>query len=166
VTRHLSGPKNGSPADLAQRSREPPLSLTIEPNPVPADILLIERGLFAYEEARLGSPAHAQFAVLLRDDQGAIQGGLDGHVMWSRLFIKTLWLPESLRGRGLGSRLISEAEREAARRGCHGVWLTALGDRAMGFYLKRGYSVFGCLSNYVGGESLYSLSKDLPQYQP
>ncbi|MEI9984920.1 MAG: GNAT family N-acetyltransferase [Aliidongia sp.] len=92
------------------------LRLSIEPNPNATDVGIVERGLFLFEENRLGSPEHAHFAIFLRDDLGQIQGGVDGHVMWSRLFIKTLWVPETLRGQGLGTRLMHAAEQEAKQR--------------------------------------------------
>jgi ribosomal protein S18 acetylase RimI-like enzyme len=139
------------------------LRLSIEQNPNLGDVGLIERGLFAFEENRLGSPEHSHFAIFLRDDLGQVQGGVDGHIMWGRLFIKTLWIPESLRRRGLGTELMHEAEEEARRRRCRSLWLTALGDRALHFYTRLDYTIFGVLEDYVQGQSLYSLQKPVPQ---
>lgn len=135
------------------------LRVSTEPNPAQADVGIVERGLFLFEEARLGSPEHAHFAIFLRDDLGQIQGGVDGHVMWSRLFVKTLWIPETLRHQGLGTRLMHAAEAEAKQRGCRSIWLTALGDRALHFYTRLDYTIFGVLEDYVKGQSLYSLQK-------
>jgi ribosomal protein S18 acetylase RimI-like enzyme len=135
------------------------LRLSTEPNPNTADIGVVERGLFQFEENRLGSPEHAHFAIFLRDDLGQIQGGVDGHVMWHRLFVKTLWIPETLRHQGLGTRLMHAAEEEAKQRQCRSVWLTALGDRALRFYTRLDYTIFGVLDDYVKGQSLYSLQK-------
>jgi len=151
-------PLSPQPAPPPPQNR---LHVSVEEEPAAADIGVIERGLFAFEEARLGAPEHTQFAVLLRDHLGGVLGGLDGHVMWRRLFIKTFWLPDGLRGQGYGSQLLTEAESEAKLRGCSGIWLTALGDRAKNFYTMRGYQVFGRLPAYVEGQDLYSLAKDL-----
>lgn len=137
------------------------LRLSTEPNPNTADVGIVERGLFLFEENRLGSPEHAHFAIFLRDDLGQIQGGVDGHVMWHRLFVKTLWIPETLRHQGLGTRLMHAAEEEAKQRQCRSVWLTALGDRALRFYTRLDYTIFGVLDDYVKGQSLYSLQKPL-----
>ena len=137
------------------------LRLSIEPNPNTADVGIVERGLFLFEENRLGSPEHAHFAIFLRDDLGQIQGGVDGHVMWHRLFVKTLWIPETLRHQGLGTRVMHAAEEEAKQRQCRSVWLTALGDRALRFYTRLDYTIFGVLDDYVKGQSLYSLQKPL-----
>ena len=135
------------------------LRLSSEPNPNTTDVGIVERGLFQFEENRLGSPEHAHFAIFLRDDLGQIQGGVDGHVMWHRLFVKTLWIPETLRHQGLGTRLMHAAEEEAKQRQCRSVWLTALGDRALHFYTRLDYTIFGVLEDYVKGQSLYSLQK-------
>jgi len=135
--------------------------LSVESAPAQPEVSLLERGLFAFEEARLGSPEHQHFAVFLRDPAGSVQGGVDGHVMWRRLFIKTLWLPDVLRGRGWGTALMRAAEAEARLRGCRSVWLTALGDRARHFYLRLDYRVFGMIEDYVPGQSLYSMDKSL-----
>jgi ribosomal protein S18 acetylase RimI-like enzyme len=137
------------------------LRLSTEPNPNTADVGIVERGLFLFEENRLGSPEHAHFAIFLRDDLGQIQGGVDGHVMWHRLFVKTLWIPETLRHQGLGTRLMHAAEEEAKQRQCRSVWLTALGDRALRFYTRLDYTIFGVLDDYVKGQSLYSLQKPI-----
>ena len=133
----------------------------VEANPNLADVAVLERGLFAFEEARLGPPEHAHFAVFARDTEGRIEGGADGHVMWRRLFIKTLWIVEARRGRGLGRELMRSVEDEARQRGCRSIWLTALGEPAAGFYRRLDYVEIGVLVDYVGGQSLFTLHKVL-----
>jgi ribosomal protein S18 acetylase RimI-like enzyme len=142
------------------------LLVGVEANPNLADVAVLERGLFAFEEARLGPPEHAHFAVFARDPDGRIEGGADGHVMWRRLFIKTLWIAEGRRGRGLGRELMRTVEEEAVRRGCRSVWLTALGEPAAGFYRRLDYVEIGVLENYVGGQSLFTLHKVLENIGP
>jgi ribosomal protein S18 acetylase RimI-like enzyme len=155
----MTGARTGLPPDNFGGTA--PLRLSIEPNPSPGEIGIVERGLFVFEENRLGSPEHAHFAIFLRDELGQVQGGVDGHVMWHRLFIKTLWIPETLRCQGLGTRLMHAAEAEAQRRQCRSLWLTALGDRALHFYLRLDYVIFGVLEDYVKDQSLYSLQKKI-----
>lgn len=138
----------------------------VEANPNLADVAVLERGLFAFEEARLGPPEHAHFAVFARDTEGRIEGGADGHVMWRRLFIKTLWIAEARRGRGLGRELMLSVEDEARQRGCRSIWLTALGEPAAGFYRRLNYVEIGVLVDYVGGQSLFTLHKILDAAGP
>jgi predicted N-acetyltransferase YhbS len=61
------------------------------------------------------------------------------------LFIDRFILPESLRKRDLGSRLIKMAEEEGTRRGCTGAVLLTVHFQAPGFYLRQGYEVLGRL---------------------
>jgi GNAT superfamily N-acetyltransferase len=133
----------------------------VEANPNPADVATLERGLFSFEEARLGSPDHAHFAVFARDLAGQVEGGADGHIMWRRLFIKTLWIVEARRGRGLGRELMGMVEDEARQRGCRSIWLTALGEPAASFYRRLDYLQIGVLDDYVGGQSLFTMHKIL-----
>jgi ribosomal protein S18 acetylase RimI-like enzyme len=135
----------------------------VEIDPAPGDVLFIERGLFGFEEARLGNPIHTHFGIFVRDGDGRVQGGVDCHVMWRRVFVKTLWLPDRLRNQGHGTRLMTGVETEGRRLKCRSVWLTALGDRAYRFYYGIGYRKFGEHEDYVAGQTLYSLRKDLPE---
>jgi GNAT superfamily N-acetyltransferase len=141
-------------------SPSPELKFAVDPAPGQADVALLERGLFAFEEARLGDPEHTHFTVFVRDTADRIRGGADCHAMWRRLFLKTLWVAEDIRGRGIGTRLMDTIEGEAVKLGCRSVWLTALGDKACHFYLRLGYQTFGTHRDYVAGQALYSLRKD------
>lgn len=54
--------------------------------------------------------------------------------------VEWLAVSEPLRGRGLGSRLLSEIEREARLRGAERLWALA---RAPGFFMKIGFVMAG-----------------------
>ncbi len=84
-------------------------------------------------------------ALLLKDDGGGVVGGLWGKTVYDWLFVDYLIVPESMRGRDLGSKLLLAAEKIATDRGCVGSWLTTFSFQARGFYEKLGYSVFGQL---------------------
>jgi ribosomal protein S18 acetylase RimI-like enzyme len=75
--------------------------------------------------------------------------------------VEDLWLCNSLRGQGIGRRLVSMAEAEARSRGCSRVWLRTFGFQARGFYEKLGYGVVGVLEDYPPGNELYWMRKDL-----
>ena len=66
-----------------------------------------------------------------------------------------------IRGQGLGSKLMLQAENEAALRGCHSAWLDTHKFQARGFYEKLGYEIFGELSDYPTGYSRYFMKKAL-----
>jgi GNAT superfamily N-acetyltransferase len=86
-------------------------------------------------------------------------GGLWGWTSFAYLHIDLLYLPESLRGTGLGRSLIWQAEAEAVQRGCHGAWLDTFSFQARGFYERLGYTVFGSIEDYPPGEARFFLKK-------
>ncbi len=95
------------------------------------------------------------------DDRQVVVGGLLGHVKWRWLYVEKLWLPESLRGQGHGSRLLAEAEAFASARGCLGVHLDTFEHQALPFYRQHGYEVFGVHEGFPPGYCQYHLKKDL-----
>jgi len=90
-----------------------------------------------------------------------IVGGLWGSTMFSHLHVDLLFVPEAMRGRGIGRQLLTGAEAEAVRRGCLGAWLDTYSFQARGFYERVGYSVFGSIDNYPPGHSRIFLKKVL-----
>jgi GNAT superfamily N-acetyltransferase len=88
-------------------------------------------------------------------------GGLVGWTSFSYLHVNLLYLPDTLRGAGLGSQVMALAEEEAIRRGCHGAWLDTFSFQARGFYERLGYTVFGAIADFPPGHSRYFLKKDL-----
>lgn len=117
--------------------------------------------LVAHNDAAAGTTERKTVAIVIRDDEGAIIGGLWGTAAYRWLFIQYLALPPSARGRGHGRALMLAAEREARRLGCIGVWLDTYSFQARGFYEKLGYGVFGEIVDYPPGHARYFLSKRL-----
>jgi GNAT superfamily N-acetyltransferase len=121
----------------------------------------ILRGLLGYNESQMGHPEdHRLLAVLLNDPgTGDVIGGLWGGTSLSWLHVDLLFVPEPLRGTGLGRQLMRTAEVEAIRRGCVGSWLDTYSFQARGFYEKLGYSVFGTIADYPPGHSRFFVKK-------
>jgi ribosomal protein S18 acetylase RimI-like enzyme len=99
--------------------------------------------------------------IFIRDGEGHLCGGLIGATYWGWLEVEDLWLGSSLRGQGLGRRLVSMAEAEARARGCSRVWLRTFGFQAQGFYEMLGYRVVGVLEDYPPGDRLCWMRKEL-----
>jgi GNAT superfamily N-acetyltransferase len=117
-------------------------------------------GPLAEFNATNGYPSDSRtVAVLLRDGDGAVVGGLWGRTGYGWLFVEFLVVPEELRGLDFGSRLMDRAEALAKERGCVGAWLTTFPFQARGFYEKRGYSLFGELENAPGDNARLFLRK-------
>jgi GNAT superfamily N-acetyltransferase len=119
------------------------LRFDIEDAPSDADVKVLPDGLEAFTESRW--PGHQPWrplAVFARDGE-SIVAGLAGDTYSGWLFIRFLWVSDPLRGRGIGSKLMTDAEGRALERGCHSAWVDTFSFQAPGFYPKLGYTVFG-----------------------
>lgn len=112
------------------------------------DRLAILNPLVAYNRNSAGENKYKPLAILLRDDEGKVQGGLWAKYSYNWLFVELLFVPDFMRGRQLGSKLLAQAEWWAQEQGCVGIWLDTFSFQAPGFYEKQGYAVFGILENY------------------
>jgi GNAT superfamily N-acetyltransferase len=139
---------------------EPDIVLTDRPGPEawPA----VVRGLTEFNEAHAG-PENFRFLVLLlkAPDTRAIIGGLWARTLFEWLYVNVLFIPEELRGAGLGTRLMRMAEIEARRRGCRGALVDTFSFQARPFYEGLGYRVFGTVEDYPPGFACFFLQKRL-----
>jgi GNAT superfamily N-acetyltransferase len=138
-------------------------SILVTDAPSKADEDVILQGLIAFNEAGTGRSVQElrPFAALVRDEQRRTIGGAIGSSYYGWLVIDLLWLPESLRGTGLGRQVMHLAEEEARARGCLGLRLNTFSFQARGFYEKLGFSVFGTLPDHPPGHTRYWLAKRL-----
>ena len=138
------------------------VEIVFEPEPLPETRAAILEGLIAFNQQQTEgtqSPPR-NIALALRDPEtGKPVGGLTARIGYSRMFVELLYVPESLRGRGLGAELIGKAEAVARDNGCIGIWLDTFSFQAPGFYQKLGYSLFGTLTDYPPGHSRFFLHK-------
>lgn len=121
----------------------------------------VAAGLRVYNRSRLGPFKGESLAVSLRDDRGAIVGGLFGEIWLDWLHIDRLWIDESQRGAGIGAQLLATAEAEARRRGARHVHLDSFTFQAPDFYKKLGYREFGRLADFPTGHERVFLTKAL-----
>src|SRR4030081_519585 len=91
--------------------------LEIDDHVSPADEACVVRGLLAFNEARIGPSGEQPVKFVVRDSTGTVVGGILGHTRWRWLYIAKLWVGESAREQGLGTRLIKAAEDLARSRG-------------------------------------------------
>ena len=72
-----------------------------------------------------------------------------------------MWLREDVRRHGFGSRLLTQAEDEARKRGAKNVYLDTFSFQAPEFYKKHGYRIFGELKDFPVGHQRFFLMKEL-----
>jgi GNAT superfamily N-acetyltransferase len=137
------------------------LELLAKPHSIVRQIIL--NGLSDFNRNSLMPDLRIEdIAVVIRDaGSKEILGGLWGRTGWEWLTIEYIFVPETLRGQGLATRLIGMAEDEAARRGCHSVWLDTLNPKALPLYERLGYERFGELKDFPKGGSRFFLQKKL-----
>ena len=121
----------------------------------------IASALVSYNAARTGRHDVRPLILRVDDDQGQVIGGLCGRTSFDWLFVELLIVPESLRGRGVGTELMRRAESEAIARGCRNAWLDTFEFQARGFYERLGYTCFGELPDYPPGFARYFMRKAL-----
>jgi GNAT superfamily N-acetyltransferase len=121
--------------------------------------------LVEYNSSQAGPSQNRPIVVLVKDKRGEVVGGLWGHTGYEWLFTQLLVVPASLRGRGVGTKIMKLAEGEAMNRGCHGAWLDTFEFQARGFYERIGYECFGELPSYPKGFSRFFMKKTLATFQ-
>jgi GNAT superfamily N-acetyltransferase len=136
------------------------LRIAIEP-PSPADMNTVASQLVAYNASKAGGEVPDYLFIAVRDESGAVKGGLVGGTYLGWLSIQAVSLDESLRGQGHGAALMKMAEDEAVRRGCPRVFLETLSFQALPFYEKCGYTVHSKLEDFPPGGARYALTKML-----
>jgi GNAT superfamily N-acetyltransferase len=138
-----------------------PFSVIIKVKADPDEARAIDDGLKQFNDQFSEEDHHQELAVVLRDDRGELAGGLLGDTAWRWLHVGTLWIRADVRSRGYGGKLLAAAEQEAVRRGCEHCNLETHDFQALGFYQKKGYTLFAQLDDMPPEHTKYFLKKDL-----
>lgn len=123
---------------------------------------LIAEGLNQYNDEVTGSSDRRPLAVTVKDPiSGEVLGGITGRSSLGLLFVDLFYLPESMRGAGLGSELLRRFELEGRRRGCVSAVLYTISFQAPRFYELNGWTRFGEVPCLPAGTSRIFMSKTL-----
>jgi GNAT superfamily N-acetyltransferase len=125
------------------------------------DVALISAGLAEFNTEQAGVNDHQPLAVFVKDPRTQrVVGGLTGRTSLGLLFVDLFYLPAELRGSGIGSEILRQAEDEGRRRGCRAGVVYTISFQAPGFYQRNGWRVFGEVPS-VAGTSRVFLTKSL-----
>jgi GNAT superfamily N-acetyltransferase len=123
---------------------------------------VVGEGLRRYNAEQSGVDDSRSLAVVVSDpDTNEILGGITGRTSLGLLFIDLVFLPDELRGGGLGSRILKLAEDEGRRRGCRAAMLYTISFQAPRFYERHGWRVFGEIACDPPGTSRIFMTKTL-----
>jgi GNAT superfamily N-acetyltransferase len=136
-------------------------TVVVTDTPDPRDVAVIGQGLAAYNDAHTGINDRKLLAVLVKDAAGNTVGGISGRSSLGLLFLDLVYLPKTLRGGGLGSRLLAMAEEEGRKRGCKSAVLYTISFQAPDFYKRHGWRVFGEIPCDPPGTSRIFMTKEL-----
>ena len=145
-------------------------AMTTHPRPGPSlvtgprDVELNEHltaELVAFNAAATGSADRDMFSVKVSDDTGELIGGLAAWTWGGLCGIEMLWVRESDRKEGWGSRMLEAAEAEARRRGCDRMTVSSFTFQAPAFYQQHGYVETGRTLGIPGGHADVHMFKTL-----
>jgi GNAT superfamily N-acetyltransferase len=135
--------------------------LIVQREPRPDDVQYLEDRIYEFNSAATGIHDGEWLAILVRDEERRIVGGICGNTWGGCLEIRQFWVEEKRRGKGLGSRLFEAAEREALERGCRQIVLTTFSFQAPAFYFRRGFEVVAEIEDHPRGHKNLLLRKRL-----
>jgi GNAT superfamily N-acetyltransferase len=133
----------------------------VDDDPRRDDLDFLEEQIDEFNCAATGFRDGRRLAIFLRDDAGAIYAGLSGHTWGGACEVKFLWIEESRRHAGLGTRLLEAAEQEARARGCAKIFVSTHSFQAPGFYRRFGYALVGEAAGYPRGHGHLHFEKSL-----
>jgi GNAT superfamily N-acetyltransferase len=139
--------------------------VALEDQPDEATQIVLLSGLAAYNESRAGPDPVRQpenhICIVARDADGRVRGGVQGVIVGAWLAIDLVWVEDDFRGRGMGSRLLAEAEAVARKRGCKWSILATFDYQAPEFYARRDYVEYARMEDFPLGHTRFQLRKAL-----
>lgn len=126
----------------------------------------LEDRIYEFNAAATGFFDAEQYAAAIRGTNGRIIAAVSGFT-WGRCCqIDQLWVDQSARQQGLGSRLVQAVEEHAVAKGCVQVILSSHTFQAPGFYCRLGYAEQARITGYPTGHSDIHFRKLLPDESP
>ncbi len=135
-------------------------TILFENNPDPKDVQLLGDRIQEYANKQKGHEPLDFYAFFIRDENNEIQGGVNGVNLYGCLYIDQLWVAESLRAKGYGTKLIELAEKHGIELGCTFATVNTMDWEALGFYKKLGYQIEFERHGFLKDSIFYFLRKN------
>ena len=102
----------------------------------------------SYNRSKREAAESEPLNIYVEDDSGELMAGLVGETFGNWLEIEYLFVKEDIRGQGIGSQLLQQAESEAKKRNCRFAFVNTYQFQAPAFYQKYGYKEVFTLKDY------------------
>lgn len=99
--------------------------------------------------------------IIVKNSANEWVGGLTAEIYWGWLEIKYFWLHEDFRKKGIGTKILLDAEKVAIAQGCHRAFLSTYEFQGRTFYERNGYRIVGQLDDYPPGSTFYWMKKSI-----
>ena len=115
----------------------------------------------SYNRSKRETAESEPLNIYVEDDSGELMAGLVAETFGNWLEIEYLFVKEGLRGQGIGSQLLQQAESEAKKRNCRFAFVNTYQFQAPAFYQKHGYQEVFTLKDYPYTGQRHYYQKDL-----
>ncbi|MGR5847291.1 GNAT family N-acetyltransferase [Streptococcus pneumoniae] len=102
----------------------------------------------SYNRSKREAAESEPLNLYVENDHGQLMAGLVAETFGNWLEIEYLFVKEDLRGQGIGSQLLQQAESEAKKRNCRFAFVNTYQFQAPAFYQKHGYKEVFTLKDY------------------
>ncbi len=136
------------------------MEFEVEDDPDPLDLEFLEAQVRREASAAMGLGDGVELAIFVRD-AGKVVAGITGWTWGDSCELQSLWVEPSLRGRGLGSRLLAAAEAEAAARNCSQTVHFTYDFQTGRLYERAGYELVGRVEDFPSGADVLWYRKRL-----
>ena len=115
----------------------------------------------SYNRSKREAAESESLNLYIEDEHGRLLAGLVAETFGNWLEIEYLFVKEDLRGQGIGSQLLQQAESEAKKRNCRFAFVNTYQFQAPAFYQKYGYKEVFTLKDYPYTGQRHYYQKDL-----
>jgi len=137
-------------------SEGPPIAV----DPTPDEVQYLEDRIYEFNSSATGIGDGRLLAFFVRAGD-RIVAGISGNTWGGTCELRQFWVEESLRNRGLGTKLLEAAEQEARRRGCTQIVLMTFSFQAPAFYEKHDFEVVATIDDHPRGHGNLLMRKRL-----
>lgn len=136
------------------------INIVYESKPSSETIQFLEKELNKLAIKAKNMPDNEPFGFFIYKDKKML-GGMNGIIYYGCFYIDQLWLHDSLRGKGYGTKLMNMAEQLAKDRKCLFLSVNTMDWEAKDFYLRHGYNIEFERGGYLNDSQMYFLRKDI-----